>query len=131
MSRRPSPRCCLCGELAVSVRGVHTLCVHGSDGERVAYSWHDAGCLDTDPLAQRLADVASMPDGPESDAAMGALYMEARTTLIERHGEPALPAVLRVLRDFPEAWRTLRARGRWGLVTEVRRRGTLNEREVE
>jgi|GEM_PF-6012328 len=121
MSRRPAPRCCLCGELAVSARGVHTLCVHGSDGERVAYSWHDVGCLDADPLAQRLADVASMPDGPESDAAMRALYVEVRAALIDRHGEALLPAVLRVLRDFPDARRTLRASGRWGLLTEVRR----------
>ena len=119
MSRRPPTRCCLCGGLAVRARGSHTLCVHGASGERVAYTWHDPGCLDRDPLAVRLADVASMPDGPDSDAEMGSLYIEARDTLRDRHGDATLPAVLRVLRDFPEARRTLRARGRWGLVTCV------------
>ena len=117
---RPAPRCCWCGDVAVGA-GVHTLCVHGASGERVAYSWHDPACLDADVLAWRLADVASMPDGAESDAAMRALYMEVRDELLARHGEARLPAVLRVLRDFPHARRTLRARGRWGLVTEVRR----------
>lgn len=116
---RLTPRCCLCGDLALGSRGLHDLGFDGSAGERVVFRWHIT-CADRDPVMQELADVASMPDGPESDAAAAAAYADARATLEARHGAAMLPAVLHVARDFPEAWRTLRARGRWGLMTEVR-----------
>jgi hypothetical protein len=119
MSRSETPRCCWCGDLALGSHGLHDLGFDGSAGERVVFRWHMA-CADLDPVMQALADVASMPDGPESDAAAAVAYADARATLEARHGAAMLPAVLHVARDFPERRRTLRARGRWGLMTEVR-----------
>lgn len=124
MSRR-LPLCAWCGESAPAEVGAHDLTVQGGSGERVVFRWHDEpsadrACLDADPWAAALGDVASMPDGPRSDFAMRALYLQFRQLLVERHGVERLPGLLRVRRDLPEPWRTLRAAGaRWGLPTRI------------
>ena len=105
--------------MALGARGLHDLGFDGGSGERVVFRWHMA-CVDHDPLLQSLADVASMRDGADADAAARVAYMNARATREARHGAAMLPAVLHVARDFPERRRTLRARDRWGLMTEVR-----------
>ena len=116
---RATPRCCACGAtMPGTTHDGHDLAVDGAAGERVSFRWHLA-CLDADPWAQALGDACSAEDGAAADATALALYRAFRAVLIERHGAGALPSVLRVVRDMPDARRTLRHPRRWGLLTVV------------